>query len=75
MIFVVKEAESFAAEGSVPEWNQDGMYFGGMPSAEQYQHQEINSTLNRKNIILKNRRRKNGRRRTVGCDRSAISDS
>jgi hypothetical protein len=30
-------AESFAAEGSVPEWNQDGMSSGGMPSAEQDQ--------------------------------------
>ncbi|CAJ1938501.1 unnamed protein product [Cylindrotheca closterium] len=30
----------FAAECSVPEWNQDGMSYGGMPSAEQYQHQE-----------------------------------
>ncbi|CAJ1935330.1 unnamed protein product [Cylindrotheca closterium] len=35
-----QEAESFAAEGSVPEWNQDGMSYGGMPSAEQNQHQE-----------------------------------
>ncbi|CAJ1945753.1 unnamed protein product [Cylindrotheca closterium] len=35
-----QEAESFAAECSVPEWNQDGMSYGGMPSAKQYQHQE-----------------------------------
>ncbi|CAJ1929760.1 unnamed protein product [Cylindrotheca closterium] len=35
-----QEAESFAAEGSVPEWNQDRMSCGGMPSAEQYQNQE-----------------------------------
>ncbi|CAJ1935952.1 unnamed protein product [Cylindrotheca closterium] len=35
-----QEAEGFAVECSVPEWNQDGMSYGGMPSAEQYQHQE-----------------------------------
>ncbi|CAJ1964464.1 unnamed protein product [Cylindrotheca closterium] len=61
------------------------MSYGGMPSAEQYQHQgqyyqaekKINngtiiSTLNRKNILLKSRRRKNGRRQLSSFQRRTV---
>ncbi|CAJ1933493.1 unnamed protein product [Cylindrotheca closterium] len=69
-----QEAESFAAEGSVPEWNQDSkteclMVECQVPSSTSIRNNiiklkkissgMINSTMNKKNIILKNRRRTN----------------